>query len=631
MHNIHSGCGAALLITVALSATVSCGDADRTYHGTARNAGSGGAAGTAGKGAANSGGAHAAGASNGSSVPATTSAGNGAFTPGAGGSAPGTGFPSTGTAGFSAGTGDPSLGAAGSSPSTGGPPGAAGSSTGAAGSSTGAAGSPGAGGGAPTCTSQEHLCLGSCVSNSSVDHCGGSCDPCQAPAGGTATCDGNQCGFSCGSMKKCGSKCVPSNGCCSNNDCPAQNGMARQCDTSSNTCTVSGCASGFKPCGNSCIANNTCCSSNDCSGTCQTCSGPGGSCVAVKSADDPDSCAGTCDSSGTCKSKRGQSCKTVSAGCIGDSPCVDNYCCDSLCSGQCQACDIQNKQGMCSPVPSGSPHGNRTKCTTDGSNCGGKCTGKSDGTCDYTKDSCGMASCVKNPTTNQMNMSQAAGKCNAGVCDPADAKECKGYLLCSNNQCIGSCTKDGDCISGYECNTSTGNCNPTPKTITVYMDASLSGTVTSKDGYISGKFMAGDDKANTDICAFASFDTSSIAKGSVIETAALRIYRTGKEGDPYGTLGNLTAQKLKKVYTKLDVASLVDEGGEDRTMDAGGTNVQKEANVTSIVSDARNAGQTTIQFRFCFPRPPKENDAADSATYAVSGSNRPHILIEYHQ
>jgi hypothetical protein len=42
-----------------------------------------------------------------------------------------------------------------------------------------------------------HECDGVCVDNSSPDHCGTRCDPCPAPPGGTATCDGTSCGSGC--------------------------------------------------------------------------------------------------------------------------------------------------------------------------------------------------------------------------------------------------------------------------------------------------------------------------------------------------------------------------------------------------------------------------------------------------
>ena len=185
------------------------------------------------------------------------------------------------------------------------------SATGTAGAagtgSTGAAGSP-----SVSCANGTHACLGTCVSNNSINSCGASCNPCVPPTGGTATCNGTQCGFDCGSQRKCTNKCVPQSGCCADADCPTMNGMVGQCDTSANACRYMGCATGFKPCGTSCIASNACCSASDCTGTCQTCPMPGGTCTSVRNADDTDSCAGTCDANGACKSRRGQTCNTVS-------------------------------------------------------------------------------------------------------------------------------------------------------------------------------------------------------------------------------------------------------------------------------------------------------------------------------
>jgi hypothetical protein len=166
------------------------------------------------------------------------------------------------------------------------------------------------------CGDGTHMCSGACVGNSSVDHCGQSCDGCLTPAGGTPTCDGIQCGFDCGPLRRCGSRCV--SGCCLDADCPMQAGKAGLCDTSTNTCEYQNCAAGYKPCGLVCIPAGACCDVADCVGVCMTCSSPGGSCVAVKNQADADSCPGICDGAGICRSKQGQTCLTTAAGCLPD-------------------------------------------------------------------------------------------------------------------------------------------------------------------------------------------------------------------------------------------------------------------------------------------------------------------------
>lgn len=56
--------------------------------------------------------------------------------------------------------------------------------------------------------------------------------------------------------------------------------------------------------------------------------------------------------------------------------CVDGYCCDSPCTGQCQACDISTVLGTCTTVSDGTPHGMRAACNGTGT-CGGLCDGAS--------------------------------------------------------------------------------------------------------------------------------------------------------------------------------------------------------------------------------------------------------------
>lgn len=189
-----------------------------------------------------------------------------------------------------------------------------------------------------------------------------------------------------------------------------------------------------------------CCSNSDCLGTCQTCSA-NHTCVAVLNADDPSGrCAGTCDATGTCKSKKGQSCQTVAAGCASGTTCSpDGLCCDQACTNSCMACDISGFLGTCTPVASGDPHGNRAACTGTDATCSGTCVGRNDGQCSYPANkTCGTASCTG--TTYQ-----AAGTCNAGSCAIPAAQACPTLQTCSNSACT--------CLSPYlSCST---NCiNP---------------------------------------------------------------------------------------------------------------------------------------------------------------------------
>jgi alpha-tubulin suppressor-like RCC1 family protein len=317
--------------------------------------------------------------------------------------------------------------------------------------------------GSSSCAAGTHNCSGlGCVDDNSSAHCGGMCSPCLAPDGGTVVCaDGGVCDFECGgTLKKCVGKCV--SGCCLDSDCPQQNGMTGQCDTSTNTCSYLNCANGFKPCGTACISTDKCCVAKDCA-TCMSCSSAG-ACVAVTNQDDPvaNRCAGTCDGTGVCRSKRGQACNTVpvvgtTGGCVGTTMCSpDGYCCNSACNQSCLACDLQGYEGTCTPVASGGSHSNHPACAGSGTTCAGTCGGNADGSCVYNAKACG-STCSGTSAVTQST-------CNAGTCQAATTpKTCAGKLICSAGACETSCSTHADCVSGYFCDG--GSCHRAAKAV----------------------------------------------------------------------------------------------------------------------------------------------------------------------
>jgi hypothetical protein len=101
--------------------------------------------------------------------------------------------------------------------------------------------------------------------------------------------------------------------------------------------------------------DGVCCEST-CATTCWACNGAGtaGYCrVVANGGTDPGSCEGShiCNGGGACVGAIGQPC-TSAAQCT--TPyCVDGVCCDSVCAGICQACNVAGHIGACSPVPAG--------------------------------------------------------------------------------------------------------------------------------------------------------------------------------------------------------------------------------------------------------------------------------------
>jgi alpha-tubulin suppressor-like RCC1 family protein len=178
------------------------------------------------------------------------------------------------------------------------------------------------------------------------------------------------------------------------------------------------------------------------------CSASTHTCVAAVSMDDPNGrCAGTCDASGACKSKQGQTCNTVAAGCVGGTTCSpDGYCCNTACTGSCVACDLTGLQGTCTNLAAASaPHSNHPACGGSGS-CAGACG--SGGTCAFPTSVCAGPTCSGTSLVGQST-------CNAGSCVAPGAQVCSGALICSASACKTACSADADCLSGYFCDAGT--------------------------------------------------------------------------------------------------------------------------------------------------------------------------------
>jgi alpha-tubulin suppressor-like RCC1 family protein len=288
---------------------------------------------------------------------------------------------------------------------------------------------------------------GGCTPANTPTSCGVSCEACTAPSGGTPACVVGVCDFSCGTTKKCATAklCVAAAGCCESADCPPQGGKVGSCDTSTHACSYA-CAANMVACGGTCIPAGGCCTDKDCPGACQKC-GTNHACAAAVSEDDPTGrCSGTCDDAGRCKSKQGQRCTSATAdGCVASAQCVDAFCCDTACTSSCLACDVTGKEGTCSAVPSGAPHGGRAACVGAGTACGGACGGRGDGACAYPTSACGAATC------SGTDKVVPQGTCGGGACVAPAALACSTGYACFAGACKSSCASAGDCQTGFTC------------------------------------------------------------------------------------------------------------------------------------------------------------------------------------
>ncbi len=289
-------------------------------------------------------------------------------------------------------------------------------------------------------------------------------------------------GATCGSDGECASLHCVDGVCCD----AACTGQCEACDVSGSegTCApVSGAPHGSRA---ACSSDGTVCG-GACDGTARdACAYPDASvsCRAGSCADGVAIVAASCDGAGACPAEATQICAPYVCGasaCAGDcdtdddcdasafcsggmcmprlaggaacdrarqcssDQCVDGVCCESACSGQCEACDVAGREGRCLAVV-GSPHGARAACSSDGSECGGACDGATRDACVYpaASETCGEARCEDGVATE-------AGACDgAGSCVEGDGAACAPYA-CGATECLTSCDGDEDCASGHAC------------------------------------------------------------------------------------------------------------------------------------------------------------------------------------
>jgi hypothetical protein len=305
-----------------------------------------------------------------------------------------------------------------------------------------------------------------------VGACRATCDgsvrtTCGAPPGPSTICAAP----SCAAGKASGtSSCDGVGGCAAPTpiDCGAYQCGATACKASCGT-TTADCATGYACKAGVCVTTGDlgtiCTDDTQCkSGHCT--SAGGGKSVCCGSATCPTSavCADTTTSTpGACVKLAGQSCSTSSDCATGF--CVDAVCCDSLCAGQCEACDVAGAPGKCTPV-SGAPKGTRAACDAGGTDVckalacdGGKDRTKCVGFANGPAKECKPASCADGTAT------EAAYCDGVGTCKDGATKTCGSYA-CGTTACVGKCAGDTDCATGFACDTATTKCVPAKPTCT---------------------------------------------------------------------------------------------------------------------------------------------------------------------
>ena len=130
--------------------------------------------------------------------------------------------------------------------------------------------------------------------------------------------------------------------------------------------------------------------------------------------------------------------------------CADGVCCDTACTGTCQACNVAGKVGTCSPSPKGSPaaHGACSKSPTGGI-CGYECDGVTTADC-----AAAPSGTLFSPATcSGVNSTPASTCTGSGTNTTATTAVCPSHYACNSGgtACNTACASNGDCAPGYKC------------------------------------------------------------------------------------------------------------------------------------------------------------------------------------
>jgi hypothetical protein len=142
---------------------------------------------------------------------------------------------------------------------------------------------------------------------------------------------------------------------------------------------------------------------------------------------------------------------TATSECAANTFCADGVCCNSPCTGACQACAAALKEsgadGQCGPVKAGAP--DPACAATAAATCG--TTGSCDAAGQCAKwasaTACGATTCDSAGNTSTGHLCDGQGGCSQATTPVT----CAPYR-CGATACKTVCTANGDCVSGYYCN-----------------------------------------------------------------------------------------------------------------------------------------------------------------------------------
>lgn len=236
---------------------------------------------------------------------------------------------------------------------------------------------------------------------------------------------------------------------------------------------MTGALSGGAPCllpnGTACTLNSQCasglcvdgvCCDTSCNAVCKRCNitGSMGTCTNIAAGQDPDNeCPGAtnCNGAGACQQQLNGSACASGAECQSGF-CVDGVCCNSACSGTCQACNNAGSVGTCSNIAAGADPANECAGAAV-CNGAGACKALNGSACSLNSE-CLSGFCVDGVCCNAACTSPCQ-KCNlagsVGFCSNIPAgqdpdNECAGSAACNG---AGTCTLNNGsaCSSGAQC------------------------------------------------------------------------------------------------------------------------------------------------------------------------------------
>lgn len=429
-----------------------------------------------------------------------------------------------------------------------------------------------------TCSSGEQCSSGHCADGVCCNSaCSGACRACSVAAGAPANgvCSILELGqtghpscepYVCWGGANCPTSCSQDAHCDADHYCDGSRCVERFAQGASCT-SASQCLSGY-------CSNGRCCD-RACDGECELCSNFSGACQLVTGTGTPSCapfvctgssghCPTTCSSDDQCtfgnfchqnqcipKRVNGTSC-TLGSQCISGN-CFDDVCCNTGCSGSCQACSVaagSPSDGTCVHLPEGHPGtppcedgfvcSGGSSCTTscdsdaqcagthycDGSIClpkqpkGGECS--SDGGC--TTGHCADGFCCDSAcdgrceTCSAIEGAVATGTCTLLPSGSVGVPACEGGRVCSGDSgsCPTTCTTNDECADTHFCDG--GECLPRRE-----LGGACNDTRDCISGYcVDGVCCNGPCSSPCEFC--------SVAKGSAVDGVCS--VGAGREGEP---------------------------------------------------------------------------------------------------